>query len=586
MNVVALNIDANEHEHLRPPAQVMRMARLSASHPTRLSFMRGLVRRMHAEQWNTRLDRFELDADGVGCAVYVVESPTSDVSLVCFSHNTKPRAGGATRPTPMRQDEFRGKWDATFLLFDGVPDEDDLVRLRRNVPLQEAGRYCPNDIVLTRGLFSAERIGAVVSDLAGGAQPSAAAIQDAGFFMETFALFGNGKFGLAEFDRISRIPGFFAPFQAEMLTLYVIREFTLDLIDHLAKAEGGAQAATLAAGHRRALGIGNVTDAGMAPFLVRHPVLVHHWVVARERALARVRAAKVASERQANAFMRILARAVQYAASWGPDRIASAQQLTLSRELASFQAALSADKDWWRRDTPWARLMDQAEGAGSIDFQEMINSLVLEPQRALVDPLFENLCADENFRIDPLMPLSALLDLIDRFYGWALSIDFSDPQSEGKAWRARDGFLGFTVSERRDAPLRPFDAEPVDARLGVARDVVRLRTALRNESRDALLNDRVGAFLRRRPECRAAVKRVQICAKYPYGELRENVLQGDMAPSDLLRFTLAFLGADHIRAENEDVVLSSLYQGAPTASEIAAVDPDAWAFSAGVTAAA
>ena len=38
----------------RPPEQVMRLARLGSAHPTRLSFLRVLLRRMQAEHCPTR----------------------------------------------------------------------------------------------------------------------------------------------------------------------------------------------------------------------------------------------------------------------------------------------------------------------------------------------------------------------------------------------------------------------------------------------------------------------------------------------------------------------------------------------------
>ena len=35
----------------RPPEQVMRLARMGAAHPTRLSFLRALLRRMQSDGW-------------------------------------------------------------------------------------------------------------------------------------------------------------------------------------------------------------------------------------------------------------------------------------------------------------------------------------------------------------------------------------------------------------------------------------------------------------------------------------------------------------------------------------------------------
>ena len=55
-----------------------------------------------------------------------------------------------------------------------------------------------------------------------------------------------------------------------MLTVFLIRAFTLDLVDHAAKMKA-ANAVTLAPAQRRSLGVGNATGLGMAPFLINHP---------------------------------------------------------------------------------------------------------------------------------------------------------------------------------------------------------------------------------------------------------------------------------------------------------------------------
>ncbi|MBT6925151.1 MAG: hypothetical protein HN984_02855, partial [Marinovum sp.] len=54
----------------RDPAVVMRLERMGASHQGRLSFMRILLRRMKAENWRFDISLFEIDARGVGQAVY------------------------------------------------------------------------------------------------------------------------------------------------------------------------------------------------------------------------------------------------------------------------------------------------------------------------------------------------------------------------------------------------------------------------------------------------------------------------------------------------------------------------------------
>ena len=266
---------------MRPPEQVMRLDRMGAAHPTRLSFLRILLRRARREAWRVTRPVRALDAQGFGHAVYAVHMPRGTVSLVAFSQNLPPER---------RTDRVIAEaWDTSYVLYDGVPDEAELARLAAAVPLQEAGRYTERDLVLSRANRSVRLFETVARALASGAQPDAATVENVGYLMRTTAVYGNGKFGLADRDRIAARPEFAAPFQAEMLTVWLIRAFTLDLVEHRARALAQA-AARLAPALRRRFGVGNATGLGMAPFLVRHPILLHRWIAARETALARVRA--------------------------------------------------------------------------------------------------------------------------------------------------------------------------------------------------------------------------------------------------------------------------------------------------------
>ena len=49
---------------LRPPEEVMRLDRLGAAFPTRLSFMRILLRCMGSEEWRVEQKQFDLDDEG------------------------------------------------------------------------------------------------------------------------------------------------------------------------------------------------------------------------------------------------------------------------------------------------------------------------------------------------------------------------------------------------------------------------------------------------------------------------------------------------------------------------------------------
>ena len=59
----------------RPANVVMRLKRLGSLHQCRLSFMRVLMRRMAAENWTFSRGEFNIDANGVGHAVYTAKGP-------------------------------------------------------------------------------------------------------------------------------------------------------------------------------------------------------------------------------------------------------------------------------------------------------------------------------------------------------------------------------------------------------------------------------------------------------------------------------------------------------------------------------
>ena len=183
----------------RPPSEVMRLDRMGCSHPTRLSFLRQLLRRITAEGW--RFDRpvWEMDARGVGRAVYRMTGPEGgSLSLVAFAHDL---------PADQRSDRvIATAWDATFALFDGTPDADDLDRLQANVPLQEAGRVSPRELSLSRANRSVRLFDHVVERLAAGQQPDAQMLRETGYLMRTTAVYGSGKFGAADRAMIAGRP--------------------------------------------------------------------------------------------------------------------------------------------------------------------------------------------------------------------------------------------------------------------------------------------------------------------------------------------------------------------------------------------
>jgi hypothetical protein len=112
-------------------------------------------------------------------------------------------------------------------------------------------------------------------------------------------------------------------------------------------------------------------------------------------------------------------------------------------------------------------------------------------------------------------------------------------------------------------------------RVAIARDVQALYRELAAGGSDPA--ESVAAFLLRRPQWRYMVRRVQIVARYPYGEIRDNVLGADSMPIDILRCKLSFFGAIKFDPKSDRWTRITMYQGAPRFAELDPDNADGWA---------
>ncbi len=545
----------------RPPEQVMRLERLGSFHQSRLSFMRILTRRMQAEAWSFTRPAFDIDDTGVGHAVYTATGPERSYSLVAFAHDLPP---------DQRTDRVIAEaWDATFTLFDGVPTAQDIERLSRNVPLQEAGRISQSELCLARANRSVRLWDHVVGELAEGRQPDATQIERVGYLMRTTAVYGSGKFGAADRESIAERPEMQPPFQAEMLTVYLIRTFVRDLVQHMANQRGGAQAATLDPALARMLGIGNSTGLGMAPFLINHPVLINNWIIAREDAIARVRSLPEASARQIAMFRQIVQRMRKSAAQW------HSVHPIQTEKLADLRPDLDRLADHLERadmsaEHPWDRLYRWAEAELSVEGQECVAAMILEPYGALVDGLASCMSDDlPHPPIDGSMTLGWVMERVRDVYGWALDIDWSAKENIARAWYVSEEKLEPRLGERFDEPIADYE-QP----LAPARDVARMAADIAELPTES----RVADFLLRHPEHRHALRRVQLADRAPYGEIRDNTIGADVLPIDMLRCKLSFFGAQHFDPRSDRWVRICMYGGTPYPEDLAEGEADFWPY--------
>lgn len=531
----------------------MRLARMGSFHPTRLSFMQSLLRRLAREDWRFERACWEIDAKGVGHAVYSVLGPERAYSLVCFAHDL---------PDEMRSDRvIATAWDATFALFDGIPTKEDIERLARNVPKQEAGRVSDRELSLSRANRSVRLFDHVVGCLAAGRQPDAAEIDAVGYLMRTTAVYGSGKFGAADRVKIAGRPELRGPFQAEMLSVWLTRSFTLDLAEHMAKVRGGDRSVSLDPALRRRFGVGNSTGLGMAPFLINHPVLLNNWMMAREEALARVRALESTDRASIESFRAALTKAAGNVTLWRSEHSLQRQKLeSLRDDLAALRARCDAD-DSFTGTQPWNALWLWAEDALSLEGQELLVSLLFEPHGDLVDGLADCMDADEDaaFRIDGSMSVPVLREILTEAYDWALGLDYEAAPNSARFWYVSEEKLEPRLGERASE-----EGVEYEQPLATGRDAARMAADLARWQGEPS----VAAFLLAHPEHRHTARRAQIAARYPYGEIRDNLISAELMPIDLLRCKLSFFGADRFDPRSDRWVRICMYRDAPFPHEL------------------
>jgi len=546
----------------RDPNVVMRLSRLGSLHQSRLSFMRILMRRMAAEGWTFSRPEFDIDENGVGYAVYSVKTPNRSYSLVAFTHDLPPED---------RSDRVIAEaWDATFTLFDGVPTQDDIQRLSENVPVQEAGRVSEKELTLSRANRSVRLWDHVVERLTNGQQPDLEQIQKVGYLMRTTAVYGSGKFGAADRETIEDRPEFQAPFQVEMLTVYLIRTFVKDLVEHLASTKGGSGAATLSPDIAKQLGIGNSTGLGMAPFLINHPILFSNWIMVREEAISRVRSVSQASADEISLFQSLFERSRHSIDQWASEHpIQKARLAKLNSDIALLETQIEAHD--FNAAYPWDGLLKWATETLSEEGQEFLNSLVLEPYAHLVDGLASCMADhfEQGFRIDGAMSVANVRKLITDTFAWALSVDWTAQPENARAWYVSEEKLEPRLGERFDEPIAAYE-QP----LAPARDAAAAFEALKAYANDTPTS----TFLADRPQFRHTIRRAQMSALAPYSEIRDNTISAELLPIDMLRAKLSFFGAIHFDPRSDRWVRICMFSDAPYPAELSTDNADFWIY--------
>jgi len=530
---------------------VMSLSRLGSFHQSKLSFLRSFIREF--KNWNYNRNLFDLDKKGYGTAVYSFEKKGRSYSLLCFAQYIKPEE---------RSDRvIATKWDAAFVLHDGVPTKKDIDRLRRNVPQQEVGRLSYKELTLSRANKSVRAFDHVVDSLGSGKQPDKELLKKVGYLYRTTAVYGSGKFGLADRFRIKDRKEIYGPFRLEMMLVYLVRQFTLDQVNHIAKSRSPNKAVTLNENIARNLGIGNSTGLGMAPFLVNHPTLLHNWIYCREKALKQIRSIERVKIEDFNAFKNYIDKSKPNIDTWLTDSKYQISKInSLKSDLIKFikylESCYSTESNYL-----WNYIYLWSEKNLGVECVEYIVSMMMEPYNSIIDPLINNMSSEEEkyFNIPADRKISELKDIIEKNYKPIIQIDFKNKNNTSNFW-----FISKNKEEPRVANRYEEHGSELEQPLAIARDIKQLYERLIK----AKQTDTVAEFLLNNNDLRHVVRRAFIVEKFPYSEIQDNTIGASLVPIDMLRLKLSFFGAVKFDPRSDKWLRINMYQGAPLPNEM------------------
>jgi len=549
---------------LRDPNTIMKLSRLGSFHQSKLSFLRSFLNEF--KDWEYKQDMFNLDENGYGEAVYSFKKDKRVYSLVCFANHIKDEE---------RSDRvIATKWDAAFTLHDGVPGKKDIERLKNEVPKQEVGRLSYKELTLSRANKSVRLFNHVTESLSQGLQPDLNLLSKVGYLYRTTAVYGSGKFGLADRFRIKNREEINGPFRLEMMLVYLVRQFTFDQVNHVAYHKNPKKAVKLDEQISKNLGIGNSTGLGMAPFIVNHPTLLNNWILSREIALKKIREIKDVNKNDSELFIDCVKKSLTNITSWNTDSEYQKNKINnLLKDVQKFLKFIENDFDF-TREYPFNSIYKWLEKETCEECIEYIVSIMMEPYSEITEPLVKEMSSDEEkyFNIPAHRTVEDLRNIIEKKYPNILEINFEKKENNQNFW-----FISKNKEEPRLADRFEEHGSELEQPLAIARDIKKLYEILLVSKNSQTVSD----FLIKNSDLRHVIRRVFIVEKFPYSEIQDNTIGKNIMPIDMLRLKLSFFGALKFDPRSDKWLRICMFQGAPLPHELKNYD-EQWVYKTNI----
>ena len=542
----------------------MTLDRMGSRYPSRLSFSRSMLRTMIKDNWKIKRTKFDLDKKGYGTVIYEINIAKEIYSLVCFS---------AFLSDEDRTDRvIAEKWDTAYTLHIGKVNEAELKRLKKNIPLQEAGRNSPKELVLSRGNKSVRLFKKITETLAEGLQPEINDINNVGYLLRTTAVYGSGKFGLSDFIRTESSTIFDQPFRAEMLAVYLIREFSVDLVEHVAHHLNPKKAVKLKSNIKQHLGIGNSTGLGMAPFIIKHPKLIHKWMSQFYKVIQEIKSKELITANKLKQFVSLLKRAQEYLNEVLTSDVFQKNKNNQSKIDLDKMIKYCNDFTINKKNNNWETILEFSFKNLNFDAQEITQVQLIELYSAIADPLAEDMSSSDDMYLNVNETIFSLINFIEQHYSWAINVDYTKKENLYLFWYISEEKLEPRLGERYNE-----EGAELEQPLGIGKMAHELYNFLIKHKETH--NYTVAEFLLRHPQFRGIIRRIQTLSDYDLGEVNDNILAKKTLPINMLRFKLSFFGASRYDPKSDRWLRVSFFAGAPFYSDLNSQNVDNWGFA-------
>ena len=522
----------------------MKLKNLGSYHPTRLSFSRQLIITLIRENWIFKFQDWKINKLGKGYCVISVENKKDVFSIIIFSHLIKDEE---------RSDRVIAEnWDFTFSLFSGIPNEKELKHLKKNVPLQENGDHLKKQLTLSRANKSTRLFNHFLENLSNGLQPEFVQVKKIGYLLRTTAVYGNGKFGIGDYNFKSDSKILRNGFWAEMLTVYMLKIFSIEYVNFLAKNKS-KNYTKLNDNISDYLGTGNATGLGMAPFVVNHPKLIHKWINTKQTLIKIALDKKTLSKNKLKLFLLLLETSKKHINQWEVEDKKQKKLINQSRKEIDQIINSKLLFKILNSDYPLKKLLSKFNRINN-ETREMLYSIFLELYPKVTDSYSGKMNASDKVTLNTNYSIAKIRSLIKLNYGWALNINFNHSSSQYFFWY---------VSETKQEPRLGLSKEDHGYEKRLPLDIAKQISDL-NEILKKMPNKmKISEFCLKHHKFKSIIKRILINEKHQFSEIHENLEDKKMRPIDILRFKLSFFGACKFDPKSNLWTRITLFQGVP-----------------------